>query len=57
LSLSITECIELAEAALDRPNNSARHIAFGLHNNSTIYSDQIRVSMENLRASNLVHRI
>jgi hypothetical protein len=34
VSHSITECIELAEAALRRPNDSARQIPFGLRNTS-----------------------
>jgi hypothetical protein len=41
-------------AALRHPGNSARRIPLGLRNNSTVYSDQIRVSMEHLRFSDLV---
>jgi hypothetical protein len=51
---SIVECLELVETALHHPCGSAYRIPFGLRNNITIYSDQIRVSMENLHISNLV---
>jgi hypothetical protein len=51
---SITECIELVETALHRPRDSADRIPLGLHNNSAIYLDPIRVSMENLHISILV---
>jgi hypothetical protein len=53
-SHSISECIELTEAALCHPNDLACQSLFGFRNNSTIYSDQIRLSMESLRVSNLV---
>jgi hypothetical protein len=54
VSCSIVECIRLAEAALYRPSDSARQIPFRLRNNTDVYSDQIRVSMESLPVSNLV---
>lgn len=41
VGLSITECIELAKAALRRRSDLAYKILLGLRNNSAIYSDLI----------------
>ncbi|RLN16290.1 hypothetical protein C2845_PM02G17970 [Panicum miliaceum] len=53
---SIPECIELAEAALRRPNDSDRGFPCGLRNSAAVYSDLIRAPLQNFRISDLVPR-
>lgn len=46
VDLSLTECISMSEAALHRPDDPVTRPIFGLGNGASIYSDQIRASME-----------
>lgn len=43
VDLSLAECINMAEAALRRPGDSADRFPYGLRNGAATYSDQIRV--------------
>ena len=49
---SLAECIQLGESVLGRSGDPAV-LPYGLHNNSAVYSDQIRVRMGNLRIKEL----
>ncbi|RLN39899.1 hypothetical protein C2845_PM01G39820 [Panicum miliaceum] len=48
---SLAECIGLAESALRRPRGLVPQAQFGLRSSSSVYSDQIRSSMEKLLLS------
>ena len=52
ITRSIVECLQLGESVLGRPGDSAI-VPYGLHNNSAVYSDQVRVCMGNLRITEL----
>jgi hypothetical protein len=49
---SLAECIQLGESVLGHSCDPAV-LTYGLHNNSSVYSDQIRVRMGNLRIKEL----